>query len=179
MSIEIRDTALNELELVQHIHQHAFGPDEGPVIAELLARLWQDATAKPMVSLLAIDNEDPVGHVLFTTVQISQQPDQVKAMILSPLAVLPARQRSGIGTQLIESGLDRLQTSGADCVFVYGDPAYYSRTGFVPALPFGLHPPHAIEFPEGWQVQTFGDDVLERIAGTVQCCQTLNSADNW
>lgn len=50
---------------------------------------------------------------------------------LGPLAVLPARQRAGIGSALAEACLRRLRADGvAGCVLV-GDPAYYARFGFV------------------------------------------------
>ena len=49
---------------------------------------------------------------------------------LGPISVLPGRQRSGLGTALMNAALDRLQRLGsAGCVLV-GDPAFYGRFGF-------------------------------------------------
>jgi putative acetyltransferase len=44
--------------------------------------------------------------------------------------VRPDRQRRGIGTALIEAGLDRLREMGAEGSVLVGDPAYYCRFGF-------------------------------------------------
>jgi putative acetyltransferase len=57
---------------------------------------------------------------------------------LAPVAVLPSRQGQGIGTMLVEAGLERLRAAGAPAVVVVGDPHYYPRFGFVPASGFGL-----------------------------------------
>ena len=55
-----------------------------------------------------------------------------------PLAVLPERQRSGIGSELVRSGLERCKEIGYGAVVVLGHPGYYPRFGFVPASRFGL-----------------------------------------
>jgi putative acetyltransferase len=49
------------------------------------------------------------------------------------VAVLPARQRLGIGSELIIAALHTLEAAGCPFVVVLGHPAYYSRFGFVPA----------------------------------------------
>jgi putative acetyltransferase len=51
---------------------------------------------------------------------------------LGPIAVAPDRQSQGIGGQLIRAGTEWMRTQdAAGCVLV-GNPAYYSRFGFVP-----------------------------------------------
>jgi putative acetyltransferase len=57
---------------------------------------------------------------------------------LAPMAVLPERQRRGIGTRLVEAGLAQCRNIGYDGVVVLGHPTYYPRFGFVPASRFGL-----------------------------------------
>ena len=44
--------------------------------------------------------------------------------------MLPDWQRRGIGTALVEAGLQRLQRIDAAGCVVVGDPAYYARFGF-------------------------------------------------
>ncbi len=57
---------------------------------------------------------------------------------LAPLAVRPQFQRRGIGTRLVVSALDEMRRMDQVAVVVLGDPAYYSRFGFVPASSFGI-----------------------------------------
>jgi len=95
------------------------------------------------LSLVADERGAIVGHVLFSPVRIlSAQPDggEVGAGTgLGPVAVLPNRQKQGIGARLITAGLQRLQAQGARLFIVLGHPEYYPRFGFAPASRYGLH----------------------------------------
>jgi putative acetyltransferase len=80
-----------------------------------------------------------VGHALFTRATVTTEPgEEVSLLGLAPVAVLPSRQGRGIGTELIEAGLERLRAEGHTAVVVLGRPSYYPRFGFVPASRFGL-----------------------------------------
>ena len=70
-------------------------------------------------------------------------------MGLAPLAVLPEYQRQGVGSRLIEAGLEACRARNAGVVVVLGHPAYYPKFGFVRASTQGLaytHPGHEEAF---------------------------------
>ena len=48
----------------------------------------------------------------------------------APMAVLPAMQRRGIGTQLIHTGTEELRKRQCPFVIVFGHHEYYKRFGF-------------------------------------------------
>ncbi len=58
--------------------------------------------------------------------------------VMAPVAVIPNQQRRGIGSELVEAGLEQLSRLHARAVFVLGDSSYYSRFGFVSTRPFGI-----------------------------------------
>ena len=62
----------------------------------------------------------------------------LKIMGLAPLAVVPRLQRTGIGTALVQVGLERCKQLGFGAAVVLGDPEYYPRFGFAPAVGFGI-----------------------------------------
>jgi len=97
--------------------------------------------AEPFLSLVAEEEGDDgaeiVGHILFTPVTVAGH-SEVKILGLAPMAVAPERQRRGIGSALVQAGLDRCRRRGFDAVVVLGHPDYYPRFGFVPATRFGL-----------------------------------------
>ncbi|WP_207900400.1 GNAT family N-acetyltransferase [Shinella sp. JR1-6] len=70
-----------------------------------------------------------VGHVAFSPVTVSDGSTDWYG--LGPISVDPARQGEGIGGRLIGEGLQRLKALGAAGCVLLGDPAYYSRFGFV------------------------------------------------
>jgi putative acetyltransferase len=84
------------------------------------------------VSLVAIDDNHVVGHILFSPATIRTGSSTMHGMALAPLAVLPAHQRLGIGAMLVTDGLRRTQ-SIADFIIVAGHRDYYPRFGFNPA----------------------------------------------
>ncbi|QYJ79706.1 GNAT family N-acetyltransferase [Shewanella acanthi] len=81
------------------------------------------------ISLVAEVDGSLVGHVAISPVSISSGVSNWYG--LGPISVLPERQKQGIGSNLMLSALQQLKAKGAlGCVLV-GDPAYYSRFGFV------------------------------------------------
>jgi putative acetyltransferase len=107
-----------------------------PAEAQLVDRLRADGDAE--ISLVAVDDDVVVGHVMF-----SRMTAGFRALGLGPVAVLPARQRSGVGSLLIKQGLARAAADGWAMVLVLGDPAYYRRFGFDPKLASGFASPYA------------------------------------
>jgi putative acetyltransferase len=161
---------------VLQIHRHAFGQeDEALLVADLL----QDPTAQPSLSLVAIEDDRKVGHVLYTALKLYGPVEDVACAILAPLAVEPAHQRHGIGRALIEHGCQILAERGVKLVFVLGDPDYYTRCNFVPAFPLGLKAPYPIEPEAAWMVRALHQGVLGTIRGTARCASSLAEEKYW
>lgn len=126
---------------VRRLHLAAFG-DHGPVVAALVEALRDQVTAGNGLSMVATDvDQDVVGHVMFTRALLDAPRRLVEVQVLSPVAVLPARQNHGIGTDLIKAGLQVMTDRSVPVVFLEGDPGYYSRLGFVAGAPLGFRKP--------------------------------------
>ena len=82
------------------------------------------------ISLVAIAADgELVGHVAFSPVRIDGQPGNWYG--LGPVSVAARMQRRGVGSALINEGLDRLRgLRAAGCVLL-GNPDYYRRFGFL------------------------------------------------
>ena len=179
--MNIRKTDTSDRAEIEKIHTAAFGKEKGPEIADLVMGLFEDKTARPLLSLAAEENNRMVGHILYTHVTISQTGEPVSARILAPLAVLPDTQNKGIGTELINEGLKQLAQSGVELVFVLGHPEYYPRCGFAPAGERGFEAPYSIpeEHAGAWMVKQLNGDFIGRIKGTVQCADVLDRPEHW
>ncbi|NUQ16868.1 MAG: N-acetyltransferase [Sphingomonas sp.] len=88
------------------------------------------------VSLVATEGDRIVGHVAFSPVTIDGRSDGWLG--LGPVAVVPDRQRHGIGSALIEAGLAQLRIQGSRGCVVLGEPGYYRRFGFAADPEFRL-----------------------------------------
>ena len=130
--ITIRPERPEDASRVRHVNEQAFGQ---PAEADLVERLRQACT--DTLSLVA-EEDAVVGHILFTSVVVESAGRRVLGMGLAPMAVLPDRQRQGIGSQLVRRGLDILRERGCPFVVVVGHPEYYPRFGFEPASTHGL-----------------------------------------
>ena len=176
--MKIRQTAADDLDDILAVQTNAFGEDEE---AQLTADLLADPSAKPSLSLMAFDNGQPVGHVLFTKVTIAGTDKNIKASILAPLAVVPEAQGRGVGDELTREGLRQLAENKTDLVFVLGHPEYYPRFGFRPAGVHDLNAPYPIpsEHAGAWMVLELREGVIEKIEGQVRCADMLDKAEYW
>ncbi len=176
--MRLRDTTQADLPAVLRVQREAFG-QEGE--AELTRAILADPTAAPVLSLLAEEDGEALGHVLFSRARLAEPESGCRAAILAPLAVVPKAQGQGVGGRLVRAGLDRLCEDGVDLVFVLGDPAYYSRFGFAPAAPQGLAAPYALPkaYAEAWMLLAPGGGAVGQVLGTVTCCDALMKPELW
>ncbi|HEY3399338.1 MAG TPA: N-acetyltransferase [Geothrix sp.] len=80
------------------------------------------------LSLVADLDGQVVGHIAFSPALIDGQ--NLGWYTLGPVAVLPSHQRQGIGSMLVNAGLDGIRALGANGCLLVGDPSYYIRFGF-------------------------------------------------
>ncbi|MGY1730646.1 GNAT family N-acetyltransferase [Geodermatophilus sp. SYSU D01045] len=121
---------------VDAVHRAAFPTD---VEARLVGELRADAGFLPHLSLVAVDGDDVVGHVIATRGWID--PLDAPALGLGPLGVRPDRQGRGVGTVLVHALVAVAEAAGERLVALLGDPAFYARAGFVRASDLGVDPP--------------------------------------
>lgn len=121
--------------------------------ADIVERLR--AAGDLALSLVARTGETVVGHVALSPMQAPP-----RTFGLAPLAVLPSHRQRGIGSALVTRALDWARRSGADLVFVLGDPAYYARFGFKPGHAAGFTStyagPHLLAHPLTTSAPTSG-----------------------
>jgi putative acetyltransferase len=179
--LQIRESIESDSLEIENIHAKAFGKKEGPIIAKLVHDLFSDETAEPLLSLVAVENKNLIGHILYTKIKIAQTKESVSARILAPLAILPDFQKKDVGGQLIKESLYQLKNKGVELVFVLGHPNYYPRSGFIPAGVLGFEAPYPIpdEHAGAWMVQELCPGVIGRVKGEVQCSDVLNQPEHW
>jgi len=128
-----RPEQTHDVETLHAVERAAFGREAE---ADLVDQIR--ASGGITLSLVAVDDDEIVGHVLFSLVTIRSERGEFQALGMGPVAVRPDRQKQGIGSGMIRAGLDRLRRQGHEIVVVEGDPAYYSRFGFQDVSRYGL-----------------------------------------
>lgn len=132
MNVLIRPEAQEDYSGVYAVNASAFDTPAEANLVEVLRR-----EAFPYISIVAEENGEIVGHILFSPVVLSGHAD-LKIMGLGPVAVAPARQGRGIGSALVKAGLERCKELGYGTVVVLGHTGYYPRFGFTPSVSYGI-----------------------------------------
>jgi len=78
----------------------------------------------------------------------------IAAAALAPVAVEASRRYRGVGSALIDAGVGILGEEGIDYVFVVGDPDYYERFDFDPAIAARFASPYS---GPAWMGLALGD----------------------
>ena len=158
----IRREAPQDVSAIHHVNKQAFGRENE---AKLVDKLRNRGVLT--ISLVALQDSEIVGHIAFSPVRVETGRSRFEATTLAPLAVLPAYQRKGIGSQLVGAGLEECRHLGHEIVVLVGHPDYYPRFGFVQAKTKGLE--CEFEVPdEAWMVLELRGHALAGRRGTVR-----------
>lgn len=173
----IRESGPTELDELLAVERAAFGSEDE---AALVRNLLNDPSAEPRLSLLALQQQQIIGHILFTKAYLNPEID-LNVSILAPLAVVPDYQKQGVGGRLIKEGLAILEKEGVDLVFVLGHPSYYPLHGFKPAAPAGFEPPYynPQEIADAWMVLSLSPTHWGSYQGQVKCAESLDRLEYW
>lgn len=148
-----------EQAMIRAVNETAFGGSEE---ADLIERLRNGGHA--LISLVAERSGRIVGHAMFSRMWIQTSSALKSAAALAPVAVLPEYQRKGIGSLLIQHGLEMLRVNGETIVIVVGHPGYYPRFGFSTDRAKSLDGP----FPrEAFMAMELRVGVLDQLHGSV------------
>ena len=128
---EIRLEEPADVPAIHHVVSSAFDTAFEADLVDALRR-----QARPILSLVASIDGEIVGHILFSPVTLSSHPE-LALMGLAPMAVVPERQRQGIGTALTREGIDACRRLDVSGLVVIGHPEYYPRFGFERASALG------------------------------------------
>ena len=137
MDFNIRQEQIKDYEAVHKVVELAFRDMEDSDHSEpfLVDQLRQTDAFIPELSLVDEVDEEIIGHILMTKVEIVSENKSVTSL------VLPEYQNRGIGSALIREAHKRATELGYGSVVLLGHKDYYPRFGYKQAIDFG------IEFP--------------------------------
>ena len=162
-SLNIRPEHPGDQAAIHAVNASAFKTDSEARVVDLLRE-----RCRPFISLVAEVDEQVVGHILFTPVQLyTAEAWIVEGMGLAPLTVLPEYQNRGIGSALCESGLAELIRRTAPFVVVLGHPGYYPRFGFVQAIECHIQCAYPDVPSEAFMIKVFDQAAVAGLSGVI------------
>ncbi len=139
MNFTIRQENKADFKNIYELNLLAFEEKEEAVLVDLLR---ENDEFIPQLSLVALLNDEIIGHILFTKIKIIDgNGNENESLALAPMAVLPKYQKKGIGGQLIKSGLNTAKRLGFKSVIVLGHKDYYPKFGFKTASKWNIKSP--------------------------------------
>jgi len=140
-SFFIRPETPDDISAIFEVNFQAFAHyDE----ANLVNTLRDSNIFNPELSLVAVCGERIIGHIMFPPVSIESSRATIPAVALSPLVVHPDYQCLGVGSALVEEGLNACRNFGHRIAIVVGHPWYYPRFGFRSARKYGIVAPFIV-----------------------------------
>lgn len=137
--------------------EHSDGDEQN-----LVVRLRKSKSFIPQLSLVAVEDEKIVGHILFSKAVVNG----VEVLALAPLSVLPEYQNRGIGQALIKQGHIIAQKMGYKYSVVLGHEKYYPKSGYVPASRYGIKAPFEVN-DENFMAMCF-DESAGKLNGIIE-----------
>lgn len=156
-AVEIRSERPDDVEAILEVNRQAFAQEQEGRIVDALR-----TNGAVVLSLVATIDGAIVGHIMFSPLRAAQ----VTGVALGPMAVLPACQRRGIGSKLVQRGLVQLREEACPFVALIGHAEFYPRFGFRPAADLGMTCEWDVP-AEAFMVNVLDPAVTDRLAGRV------------
>lgn len=160
MNITLRHELPADRQAIFDLNAQAFGgSDESHLIDQLRDQGYG------LLSLVAVEGDIIVGHIFFSRLHIETHSGHRPGVSLAPMAVSPSAQRKGIGSQLVQAGLEELKQQGESIVIVLGHSEFYPRFGFSCELAIPL----LSQFSgEHWMAIELKPGALDNVQGCVR-----------
>jgi putative acetyltransferase len=159
----VREEQPDDVDAVRRIVAAAFGGEKVPQLLDALRAsvAWLDAV------YVVEERDEIVAAVAYTRAWLDAPTKLVEVLVLSPLAVLPERQRDGIGSLLVKDTLRLLEDRPEPLVFLEGSPDFYSRLGFIAGVELGFSAPSVRIPAPAFQVATLPGYDQARMSGAL------------
>ena len=176
--MNIRLAQETDLDSILKVIETAFSDEENKVIMNLAQELHQETTSPSIKSLVAEVDNQVIGYVSYSPIFLKSDTN-ITGYILAPLAVSPEHQKQGVGSNLINAGVDMLTRDGAGVLLVYGDPAYYGRFGFEEEIGHSFVPPYKLQYPFGWTGMMLNETAVPQEPTKFECVAALAKPELW
>ena len=124
----------DELE-IGRVVDAAFGDTE---TSAFTASIRSSGGYVPELTFVAEDEGEIVGFTMLSYVRLGDR----DVLTLTPMAVRPDRQRTGVGKAVVRAAIAAADARGEPVLLVEGVPSYYPQFGFRSASSLGIEKPY-------------------------------------
>ncbi|MEB5686338.1 GNAT family N-acetyltransferase [Mammaliicoccus lentus] len=146
MNFIIRREKEEDYKVTEEVVKKAFINEEYSDQSEhrLVANLRNSDAFIPDLSLVALDGNNIVGHILLSKISIVKNDKSIESLALAPVSVLPDYQNKSIGKNLIQHALEIAEKLNFESVIVMGHSEYYPKFGFKKTSNWNIQAPFEV-----------------------------------
>lgn len=132
--MQIRQVNQNDYESIYQLVKEAFQTAKvsDGTEQDFVLKLREENSYIPELELVAEENNQLIGHIMFTKQTIKTTSGDYIGLLVAPLCVKLEKRNQGIGKQLMYAGFKRAEQLGYTAAFLLGDFQYYKKFGFKP-----------------------------------------------
>jgi len=141
MNIILRNEEEKDHRIVEEITREAFWNLYCPGCNEhyLVHKMRNHSDFIKELNFIAEYNGKIVGNIMYTkTWLINEKGDKLNTISFGPVSVLPAYQRKGVGSTLINHTIGLARKNGVNAIVILGDPHNYCKHGFKSSKDFNI-----------------------------------------
>ncbi|MDE5419602.1 N-acetyltransferase [Labilibaculum sp. DW002] len=110
----------------------------------LVERLRKSSAFIPELSIVAVNDNKIVGHILLTKLKIISDKNVFHSLALAPVSVSTEYQGKGVGGKLINQAHKMAKELGYKSIVLLGHEKYYPRFGYEQAAKYGIKLPFEV-----------------------------------
>jgi predicted N-acetyltransferase YhbS len=167
MNIVLRIEEEKDYKETEYLTREAFWDKYKPGCNEhvVVHKLRSSKGFIEQLDYVACDNNKVIGNIMYSKSKVVNGNAINEDLIcLGPISVLPEYQNKGIGSLLINKTIEKAKELNYKGIFLYGDPEYYSRFGFINAEKYELQTSEGTN-GDYFMVLPLGPDSLNGIYG--------------
>lgn len=164
--MKIRSVEPKDYEAIHALIQEAYAQSKTGynVEVELVKVIRTEPTYNPNLEIVAIEDDQIVGHGILSEIAIGIRGDIGLAM--APLVVKPSYQGKGIGKALLQELEERARKYGYGFISVMDLPKYYEKFGYEPTSKYDITAPFTVP-QKAYMIKAIKPHGLDGVRGQI------------
>ena len=149
---------------------------EGNIVGNLSYKLAKLIDEENIIGIEGKINNKIVAYIFLTKLYFKED---YLVYLLAPVAVDNNYQKKGLGQKIIQFALRYLKKQNADILMTYGDPNYYSKSGFKKTKVTLIPAPYKLSQPIGWLVNKISSKRSIKLISKPKCVLPFRDKKLW